>query len=229
MFKPVEPGIGVDGGCLERMPSLEADDRGYPLGHNDAVKAVALLADTLMKRQMAVGVSLLLSSTLLPMPAFAGRYVLNQSPQTVQRYFGRPIATVPGEATRLSEMTYRYNPAGLRRVLPKLPKGATFQIGFAKQRVQSLWLDVNARENESFSYGRTEASQFFTYIFGYQPPRWQPLPLPNGGGGHEGFIEYEACLGDGVATSYISYRLGEENIRLFYSPLCETAALQGQR
>ena len=221
--------MGVDRGCLEMMPSLEAYDRCHALEYDCATKAVGLLAGTLMKILMAFGVSLLLSSTLSPMPAFAGRYVLNQSPQMVQRYFGRPIATVPGEATRLSELTYRYNPAGIRRVLPRLPKGATFQIGFAKQQVQSLWLDANASENESFSYGRTEASQFFTYIFGYQPPRWQPLPLPNGGGGHEGFIEYEACLGDGVATSYMSYRLGEENIRLFYSPLCETAALQGQR
>lgn len=182
-----------------------------------------------MKTLSAVGVSLLLSSAILPMPAFAGQYVLNQSPQTVQRYFGRPIATVSAGGTRLSEMTYRYNPAGIRRVLPKLPKGATLQIGFVNHRVQSLWLDTNASENESFSYGRAEASQFFTYIFGYHPPRWHPLSLPNGGGGHEGFIEYEACLGDGVATSYLSYRLGEENIRLFYDPLCETAALKGQR
>lgn len=225
MLKPVGSDMGVDRGCLKMMPSLQAHDRCHTLEHDGAIKAIELMAGTLMKTLSIVGVSLLLSSTLLPMPAFAGRYVLNQSPQTVQRYFGRPIATVPGEATRLLEMTYRYKPAGIRRVLPRLPKGATFQIGFANQRVQSLWLDVNASENESFSYGRTEASQFFTYIFGYQPPRWQPLPLANGGGGHEGFIEYEACLGDGVATSYISYRLGEENIRLFYSPLCETAAL----
>jgi len=182
-----------------------------------------------MKTLSIVGVSLLLSSTLLPMPAFAGRYVLNQSPQTVQRYFGRPIAPVPGIETRLSETTYRYNPAGIRRVLPKLPKRATLEIGFINQRVQSVWLDANASENESFRYDRAEASKFFAYVFGYQPSYWQPLPLPNGGGGHEGFIEYEVCLGDGVATSYMSYRLGEENIRLFYSPMCETAALKRQK
>lgn len=181
-----------------------------------------------MKILSAVGGSLLLSSAIL-MPAFAGRYVLNQSPQTVQRYFGRPIATVLGGETRLSELTYRYSPAGIKRVLPKLPKRATLQIGFINQRVQSVWLDANADENESFSYGRAEASKFFAYVFGYQPSYWQPIPLPNGGGGHEGFVEYEACLGDGVATSYMSYRLGEENIRLFYNPLCETAALKGQR
>lgn len=163
------------------------------------------------------------------MPALAGRYVLDQSPQTIQRYFGRPIATVPGGETRLSELTYRYSPAGIKRVLPKLPKRATLQIGFINQRVQSIWLDANANENESFSYGRAEASKFFAYVFGYQPSYWQPIPLPNGGGGHEGFVEYEACLGDGVATSYMSYRLGEGNIRLFYNPLCETAALKGQR
>jgi hypothetical protein len=163
------------------------------------------------------------------MPALAGRYVLNQSPQTVQRYFGRPIAPVPQTETRLSEATYRYSSAGIRRILPKLPKRATLQIGFSNQRAQSVWLDANADENESFQYDRAEASQFFAYVFGYQPSYWQPIDLPNGGGGHEGFIEYEVCLGDGVATSYMSYRLGEENIRLFYNPLCETAALKGQR
>jgi hypothetical protein len=179
-----------------------------------------------MKRLIQVGVSLVLSSTVLPMSALAGRYVLDQSPQTVQRYFGRPIVTDLAGSNRFAEITYRYSPVGVKRVLPKLPKGATLQIGFVNQRVQSLWLDANANENESFSYGRAEASTFFTYIFGYKPPLWQPIALPNGGGGHEGFIDYKACLGDGVATTYMSYRLGEDNIRLFYDPLCETATLR---
>lgn len=181
-----------------------------------------------MKPLSAIGVSLLLSSAVLPIPAVAGRYVLNQTPQTIQRYFGRPIATVPGGETRFAETTYRYSAAGIRRVLPRLPKRATFQIGFNKQQAQSLWLDANADENKPFHYDRAEASKFFAYVFGYQPSYWQPIALPNGGGGHEGFIEYEFCLGDGVATSYMSYRLGEENIRLFYNPMCETAVLKGR-
>ena len=161
------------------------------------------------------GVSLLLGTTILPMPALAGRYVLNQSPQTVQHYFGAPISTVPASGSRGGETTYRYNLAGVKRVLPKLPKGTTFQIGFINNRVQSLWLDANL-QGEPFTYGRNEASRFFTYIFGYKPPFWKPISLPNGGGGHEGFTDYKACLGDGVATSYIRYYAGEDNIQLFY-------------
>lgn len=39
----------------------------------------------------------------------------------------------------VGEITYRCNLAGVKRVLPKLPKGTTFQIGFINNRVQSLW------------------------------------------------------------------------------------------
>ena len=79
-------------------------------------------------------VSLLLGTIVLPMPALAGRYVLNQSPQTIQRYFGPPISTVPASGSRGGETTYRYNLAGVKRVLPKLPKGTTFQNGFINNR-----------------------------------------------------------------------------------------------
>jgi hypothetical protein len=177
-----------------------------------------------MKKAAGISFGILLLSCIFCIfaaPAWAGRYVLNQSPQTIQRYFGRPIGVVPDSQSRSGENTYRYNSSGIRRVLPQLPKRATFQIGFVNNRAQSIWLDANADENESFNYDREAARRFFNYIFGYNPPEWRKVELPNGGGGHEGFLEHKYCLGDGVATGYISYRLGEESISLYYDSVCE--------
>ena len=56
----------------------------------------------------------------------------------------------------------------------------------------------------------------------YKPPVWKPIPLPFGGGGHEGFRDNKVCLGDGVVTNFISYRKGEEFIQLQYDPACES-------
>lgn len=139
-----------------------------------------------------------------------GRYVLDQSPQTIESYFGTPIAEEGDLKT--------YACDDLRQVFPDLPQAATFQIQFDQDRVVRILLNANASETESFSY---DPAKFFTYIFGYEPSTYQPIPLPFGGGGHEGFIDNKACLGDGVGTAWITYRLGDENIALYYDAACE--------
>ena len=160
---------------------------------------------------------LVLASIFAPQ-AQAGRYILNQTPQKIQRYFGRPIAREQNAAST----TYTYSAKPLRRVIPKLPKQAIFQISFIKNKAQVISLTVNAPEEQSFNYSQPEAQAIFNYIFGYKPPLWKPIPLPFGGGGHEGFRDHKVCLGDGVVTNFISYRKGEEFIQLQYDPACES-------
>ena len=149
--------------------------------------------------------------------AQAGRYVLNQTPQKIQNYFGRPIAREQSNAST----TYTYSAKPLRLVIPKLPKQAKFEISFIQNKAQVIALIVHAQE-KSFNYGQAEAQELFNYIFGYKPPIWKPIPLPFGGGGHEGFRDHKFCLGDGVVNNFISYRIGEEFIQLRYDPACES-------
>ncbi|MGB3206711.1 MAG: hypothetical protein WBB28_17130 [Crinalium sp.] len=161
-------------------------------------------------------------SSIFAQQAQAGRYVLNQTPQKIQRYFGRPIASEKSPAST----TYTYSAKPLRRVMPKLPKQATFQIGFIQNKAQVIILTVNAPAEQSFNYGEVESQAMFNYIFGYKPPFWKPIPLPFGGGSHEGFRDRKVCLGDGVVTNFISYRKGEEFIQLQYDPACESDRLK---
>jgi hypothetical protein len=153
----------------------------------------------------------------LPPPAEAGRYVLNQTPATIQRYFGHPLSQQIDKNNK--QVIYSYSTKKLRRLFPKFPKSGIFTIVFVNNRAQSLNLD---QRGEGFDYGQKEAGKFFTYIFGYKPPIWKPIQLPNNGGGHEGFIEYKACLGDGVATDYADFQGGSLYSRLYYDPLCES-------
>ncbi len=178
-----------------------------------------------MKSLIKIGIIVCMSSlswfTLTP-SAVAGRYVLNQTPQTIQRYFGKPLKIEASNGSNQQVYTYSINQ--LRRVLPNLPKGATFGMTFVNNRVSAIWLSANATPpNESFSFGQPEAFKLYRYIFGYNPPLWKEIELPLGGGGHEGFLDHKFCLGDGVGTTFMTYMLGEENIRLFYDPICESA------
>ena len=161
-------------------------------------------------------------STFTP-SVLAGRYVLNQTPQTIQKYFGKPLKV---EATNNpNQQIYTYSVIPLRQVLPSLPKGATFGMTFVNNRVSDIWLSANATPpNETFSFGQPQAFKLYRYLFGYNPPLWKKIDLPFGGGGHEGFVDNKYCLGDGVGTTFMSYMLGEENIRLFYDPICERSS-----
>lgn len=159
---------------------------------------------------------------LIPMsPALAGgRYVINQTPETLQRYFGRPIRIQTGQTA--DQKIYTYSATKLRRVLPRLNQRSEFGVTFNANRAATVWLNVNpVVPADYFSFGKKEAIRFYNYVFAYEPPLWKRVPLPNGGGGHEGFSENKFCFGDGVATTFISFSGGDESIQLVYDPLCE--------
>ncbi len=169
---------------------------------------------TQMKKFILLGLAILFLSGLFPTPALAGRYVLNQTPATIQRHFGRPW-TIETLKDKPNTKLYTYSPSGVRRVFPTFPKQGKFGMTFVDNRVQTIWLIPNTANNGYFNYN---TKQFFNYIFGYEPPIWKDLQYP---GGHEGFADYRGCLGDGVVATYIDYLLGSDNITLAYNSICE--------
>lgn len=121
---------------------------------------------------------LLLISVQVP-PALAGRYVLNQTPEIINRYFGQPLNQVT--------YTLNYPTADLRRLFPDFPKNGEFKITFANNKVQHIELEPNVAGGEAtFSY---DPAKFFEYIFGYQPPIVKAINQSTG----EGFGNYEVC------------------------------------
>jgi len=149
--------------------------------------------------------------------AWAGQLVLNQTPQTIERTFGRYQTRL----TTSDGVTYTYSPTQLRRLFPKFSKTG-WSITFVNNRAKYISLNVAANPNaDDFTYDQPEAAKFFQYVFGYQPPIWQELSVKFTG--NETIHDYKYCLGDGVGTSFT--RMGANQfadfIRLYYDPQCE--------
>lgn len=164
-------------------------------------------------------VEFLFASGLFPVPVMAGRYVLNQTPQTMERYFGRHIT----KRTNGNDVIYIYNPKSFRRIFPQFPK-SNFSITFVKKQAKYITLNFNADFSEysgDQNYSQAEAAKFYNYIFGYQPPIWQELSAKFGG--NETVYFYEYCLGDGVATSFdrYGYKQFTDSATLSYDTRCE--------
>lgn len=129
--------------------------------------------------------------------AEAGRYVLNQSPQTIKSYFGAPakqILTAEG-------ITYVYSPAGFRRLFPEYSK-SVFNVNFVNNRVKNIILetDFSKKSPDFLNDIKVNFSKFYNYIFGYEPSVWKQLSSKFSG--NETIYVYEYCLGDGVATQF---------------------------
>ncbi len=147
--------------------------------------------------------ALLLWLGVLPPQALAGRYVLNQTPETIQRYFGQP----------LNEVRY-YSTTDLERRFPDFPTPSTLKIVFANNKAQRIELEPTHPGTQGNS--DYNPVKFFEYIFGYKPPIYKVIA--NRGG--EGFKAYDICLGDGVFTSY-TIAPGSLYITLSYKKACE--------
>ena len=160
---------------------------------------------------------LLLNSFFAP-SAEAGRFVLDQTPQTINRYFD-------GYKTRLttnSGVTYTYAPAKFRRLFPKFPK-SNFSITFVNNKAKKITLNFNGSFDTfqgDYNYQQTDAAKFYNYIFGYQPPLWQELSRHFGG---ETIYDYEYCLGDGVGNSFgrYGYKQFTDSASFYYDSRCE--------
>lgn len=162
---------------------------------------------------------LLLNSIFIP-PALAGRYVLNQTPQTIEGYFGRYTTKL----TKGEQVTYTYAPPSFRQLFPKFPK-SNFSLTFVNNQVKHITLNFNGNFGPSSAdenYGKPAAVKFYNYIFGYQPPSWQELSSKFGG--NETVYDYEYCLGDGVLTSFQRYGYQQltDSATLSYDTHCES-------
>ncbi len=152
-------------------------------------------------------------------PALAGRYVLNQTPQTIERHFGRYNT----KKTNGEQVTYTYAPKSFRRLFPQFPK-SNFSITFVNNQAKYINLNFNGdffKYPGSYNYDKPEATKFYNYIFGYQPPIWKELSAQFGG--NETVYFYEYCLGDGVATSFerYGYKQFTDSATLSYNNRCE--------
>ena len=152
-------------------------------------------------------------------PAVAGRYILNQTPPGIARYFGRHLSKqINGD-----RLTYTYAPQSFRRLFPQFPK-SNFSITFINNQAKYINLNFHGDFQQypgSDNYGQAEAAKFYTYIFGYQPPIWKELSAKFGG--NETIYFYEYCLGDGIATSFdrYGYKQFTDSATLFYDARCE--------
>lgn len=168
--------------------------------------------------------SWLLLSIFLAEPVWAGRPILNETPEVIERYFGRYQTRL----TTPAGVTYTYSPQGIRQLFPQFQQ-TNWSITFVNNRAKFINLEVNPNDNaDDFTYGQSEATKFFQHVFGYQPPVWQELSRQFTG--NATIAEYEYCLGDGVATSFtqMGYKQFADFIQLYYNPQCEASALKSK-
>jgi hypothetical protein len=141
------------------------------------------------------------SSVFSPEPAAAGRYVLNQTPATIEKYFGRYWTKLTQtDSNGKTTVTYWYSPAKLRRLFPDRAK-TTLSMIYIDNRVQSIEIKPYKNTNEIENYGAeidAETIQnlqmqerYFEAIFGYRPPTYKPLYLSYGS-----LYSYTNCLGN---------------------------------
>jgi hypothetical protein len=64
--------------------------------------------------------------------------VLNQTPQTIQRYCGKPLKVEVSNDS--NKWVYTYSITEIRQILPGLPEGATFGMTFINNRVLNFLL-----------------------------------------------------------------------------------------
>ncbi|MDX2217174.1 MAG: hypothetical protein SFY66_28160 [Oculatellaceae cyanobacterium bins.114] len=152
----------------------------------------------------------------------AGRYVLDQTPQTVERYFGRYWTRLTTTNTSGNTVvTYTYSPRPLQRLFTGT-ENSTFKVVFVDNRAQQITLE----NMWTHDFDISDAARFFEYVFGYSPPQseYRELGIENT---FTGYGEYVTCLGDGVLARYNDTGA---NITFFvtlsYDQRCEPATPQ---
>ncbi|MBD2102491.1 hypothetical protein [Leptolyngbya sp. FACHB-261] len=138
-----------------------------------------------------------------------GRTIFAESPQTVERYFGRywtrlTQTDAQGNTTRI----YTYNPARFRGVFPE-SKRMKFYITFVNDRAQSVHL-----EDMSTYLNRVpdRMDSFYEVVFGYRPSLTNPVyhRLVSDPGGANGTLQGLAyCMEPGTALAFEAVSVAE--------------------
>lgn len=168
----------------------------------------------------------LISATVLlsTLPAIAApRPVLNQSPQTIERYFGRPFSRLTRSSEGKTYRTFQYNPRGLRTLFPEA-KDLRFYVGFVNDRAEQVMLTSG---NANISGYPDRADRFFQSVFGYLPSKQSPIygksltdPTTNTGS----LLVNSFCLANGIATSHEYHSVPDVTLQalLFADNRCKT-------
>lgn len=178
-----------------------------------------------------VAVALLIALIILPPAntAIAGQAVFNQTPETMDKAFGRYWTKLTREdSDGKAYVTYTYSPNKLRRLFPDYP-ALQFTMVYRDNRVQFVTFipyetaedakNQNAPliEQEEVISSKME-EKLFEYLFGYRPSIYKPLYEEAGL-----TYFYTNCLGDGVASSYgvTTHSRQMSDITLRYDQACE--------
>jgi hypothetical protein len=181
-----------------------------------------------------VAVALLIALVILPaiiLPAnsaLAGQAVFNQTPETMDKAFGRYWTKLTREnSDGKAYVTYTYSPNKLRRRFPDYP-ASEFTMIYRDNRVQSVTFSPYETAEDAKNHNapliqqeeiisRKMEEKLFEYLFGYRPSIYKPLYEQEGN-----FYGYTNCLGDGVASNYVlSYPRMIGGITLNYNQACE--------
>ncbi|NJN30517.1 MAG: hypothetical protein HC824_08880 [Synechococcales cyanobacterium RM1_1_8] len=155
----------------------------------------------------------LLLGWMQPLPAIAGRYVFNQTPETIEKSFGRywtKKTFFVGDDRPKQIIQLTYSPTGLRRTFPEFPN-ATLRMNYSNNRVVEVsFLPGNGPETSAKLFNASLQSpseiiqkkaieaRFFRYILGYNSGLYKPLHYTGGNSGES----FSTCLGDGVVSDY---------------------------
>jgi hypothetical protein len=163
----------------------------------------------------------LLLGWMQPLPAIAGRSIFNQTPETIEKSFGRywtkRTFLINGDRPR-QIVQYTYSPAGLRRAFPEFPK-ATLVMDYSNNRVVEVSFspgpgpETSAQLFKSKTDSPAETIQkqaiearFFRYLLGYNSGLYKPLRYVGGNAGEA----FSTCLGDGVVSHYFIDNLSNQ-------------------
>jgi len=162
--------------------------------------------------------TIILVNSLIISPALAGRYVLNQTPNTIIKYWGKPLSMTVKDNT----LIYTYSPPKFKQLFSQYSK-ANFSVEFVNQKAKEITLKFNGDfwEYPEYNFVQSTAAKFFQYIFGYEPPEWRELSSKFTG--NETIYDHQYCLGDGVAVSFITYGYKQvtDDATFYYNPACE--------
>jgi hypothetical protein len=155
----------------------------------------------LVNRSLALVVVLVLLGNFWADPATA-RPVFNQSPETMDRAFGRYWTKLTQRDDQGLYVTYTYSPAKLRPLFLEYTV-KRFSLFYRNNQVRSASIDLAEKSGEDLKIAPSRITsekleaKFFEGVLGYGAPTYKPLLEVTGV-----WPYYRNCLGDGVASEY---------------------------
>ncbi len=152
----------------------------------------------------------------------AARPVFNQSPETMDRAFGRYWTKLTKHDAQGVYVTYTYSPAKLRPLFPGYTV-TSFSLFYRNNQVLTANVVLTEKSGEDLKIGRDRMvseklqAKLFEGVLGYAAPTYKPLLEVTGVSPY-----YSDCLGDGVVAEYGQPTNNEiiTGLRLVYEARC---------